>query len=166
MQRKPFELMRDHVRDIYHAVTGSEIPEPEQPAEGPSTEVSADAVLRLFADLEATARAIPTVSERVPPFSFAPPIDAIEDERELIIEVAVPGVERDDVEVALQDDLLVVSGARVSALATNGHWFRHAEIARGPFRRVVRLPPGIHGQPTVKVERGIIQVHVVKASAA
>lgn len=162
------ELMRDQVRAIYRALTGTDMPDTEQPAEqsAAQSEVSMDEVARRFADLESLARRIPVVVERVPPFSFAPPIDAIDDGHELIIEVSVPGVREEDVSVEREDDLLTISGVRGGSRASNGRSYFLAEIPRGPFHRAVRLPYAIQSEPRMEVERGLIRIHLAKTSVA
>ena len=154
------ELMHDHVRAIYRAVTGGDLPAPAEGGDAPSDEE----VERRFAELEALARAVPQIAERVPPFSFAPPMDAIGSDKELVIELAVPGVERRDVEVELNQDLLIVSGARGGERPGDGRAYLHAEIPRGPFRRVVRLPHAVAAPPRIEVEHGIIRVTLARAA--
>src|SRR4051794_33263966 len=104
--------MHDHVRAIYRAVTGRDLPEPEGSGTSTAEPASARQVERGFAELETMARTIPTVADRVPPFSFAPPLDAYRTDRELIIEIGVPGVDRDDVRVSLSKDTLFIEGSR------------------------------------------------------
>jgi len=164
MHRTTLELMRTHVREIHQALTGKDLPEENAPAAAPSEEISPDGVMRLFADLESAARTLPDVSERIPPFSFAPPIDLLENEKELVAEVAVPGVEKEDVEVEAKGDTLTINGVRTGT-EQNGYRFRHAEIARGPFHRVVRLPQPVTGEPRVQVQAGVIRVQLTKAPA-
>src|SRR5262249_21976441 len=127
---------------------------------------SLDVVAQRFADLELIARSIPAVAERIPPFSFAPPMDAIGTEKELIFEIAVPGIERNEVNIEVSDDLLVVSGSRAGEREVNGRTYYHAEIPRGPFRRVVRLPGAVVGEPRVELDRGLIRVRLTRATKA
>jgi HSP20 family molecular chaperone IbpA len=156
-------MMLDHVRAIHRAVTGGDPPEQAPPRdEMPSVE----SVTRLFAELEAYARSKPLLAERVPPFSFAPPLDVIGSERELIVELGVPGVERADVDVDLAGDLLTVSGARSTTAALDGRIYFHAEMPRGPFRRVVRLPEATGGPPRVEVDAGIVRVRLPRIARA
>ncbi|MHB8878591.1 MAG: Hsp20/alpha crystallin family protein, partial [Myxococcaceae bacterium] len=136
--------------------------EPRTPAEGA---VSPETIAQLFANLEAGARSIPSVAQRVPPFSFAPPLDALDEGNELIIEVAVAGVDREDVSVELNGEMLTISGVR-DEHTLNGGRIRHAEIARGPFHRMVRLPHQVQGEPRVEVEQGIVRIRLAKAPEA
>jgi HSP20 family molecular chaperone IbpA len=154
-------MMLDHVRAIHRAVTGSDLPE-AAPRSDEVQRPSLDAIARQFADLEAFARSMPLIAERVPPFSFAPPLDVIGTERELIVELGLPGIDRGDVEVDLTEDVLTVSGARATAQATDGRVYFHAEMPRGPFRRLVRLPEPASGPPRLEVENGIVRVRLAK----
>lgn len=169
MHPTTLSLMRDQVRAIYRAVTGTDMPEaspttPEGAAETP--EASVDEVARRFTELEALARSIPAVIERVPPFSFAPPLDALEEERLLLVELALPGVEKGDVSVERTEELLVVSGIRRGERAANGRTYLHAEIPRGPFHRVVRLPYATAGEPRVTLEDGVLRIQLSRVPTA
>lgn len=171
MHPSTIELMRDQARAIYRALTGSELPEPEPEPEGElrgeeeeQTALQPEEVARRFAELESMVRNVPAVMERVPPFSFVPPFDEIEDEEELLFELAVPGIDRDDVTVERNGDLLVVAGVRRGPRGTNGRGYLHAEIPRGPFHRVIQLPAGIETEPRVEVERGLLRIHLSKES--
>jgi HSP20 family protein len=155
-------LMRDQVRAIYRAITGEDMPE-EGVASPEEHGVSPDDVARRFAELEAITRSIPVLTERIPPFSFAPLLDVIDSGNELLIEVAVPGVGKEDILVELSGGQLILSGVRRGERAANGRVFYHAEIPRGPFYRVVPLPYPIVGEPRVEVRQGLIYVHLSKA---
>jgi HSP20 family molecular chaperone IbpA len=165
MRASRLEMMHDHVRAIHRAVTGGDPPEASLPRElgEPPT---LDSLLRRFAELEALARTAPPIAERVPPFSFAPPLDIIASERELIVEVGVPGIAADDVDVELNGQTLTISGARPTGVALNGRIYLRAELPRGPFRREVQLPPSTSGRPRVEVENGIVRVRLARAGKA
>ena len=161
MRGTTFELMQDHVRAIHRALTGKDPPEPVATPVTPPTQ---DEVVEHFTALEALANSIPTIAERVPPFSFSPPLDVSGTDQELILELGVPGVERDDVIVEFEGDTVVVSGARSTASALDGRLYFHAELPRGPFRRVVRLPQSTSGPARVEVAQGIVRVRLTKAT--
>lgn len=175
MRQTHLELMHDHVRAIHRAITGSDPPSPsasvpasapaksgERPAQAPTF----DELARRFAELESLARSLPSVAERVPPFSFAPPLDLIGTERDLIIELGVAGVDRESVDARVEEDYLVVTGSRSLAVLLDGRIYLHAEIPRGPFRREVQLTAAISGRPRVEVEDGIVRVRLSKSSTS
>jgi HSP20 family molecular chaperone IbpA len=158
------ELMRDQVRAIYRALTGDEMPDPKD--SGQPSEITMDEVARRFADLESMARRIPSVIEKVPPFSFAPPVDACDDGQDVVIEVAVPGVRQEDIEVARVGDMLTISGVRNGSQVSNGRNYFVAEIPRGPFHRALRLPYAVVSEPRVEVDGGIVRIRLAKTPAA
>jgi HSP20 family protein len=154
--------MHDQVRAIYRALTGGDLPELRAQEGAQPAAAHLEIIAQRFAELESIARRIPQVAERVPPFAFSPPLDVIEGDKELLIELAVPGVAKEDVHVDLNNDVLIVAGTRAGEKAANGRVFRHAEIPRGPFRRVLLLPQQVSGPPRVDVENGIIRIHLAK----
>jgi len=81
--------------------------------------------------------------------AWEPPADIIEDEREVVIVIAMPGVPADRVEVAVEGDAIVVRGERPLPFANARHAVRQLEIPYGVFeRRIplsgVRLESGSH----------------------
>jgi HSP20 family molecular chaperone IbpA len=164
LQRATIDIMREEVRAIFRAVTGTDMPEPVVPASAPAP--AEDEVTRSFADLEAAARLIPEVQERVPPFSFTPPLDVFEDKETLVFTLAVPGIDRDDVSVELRGDVLLISGVRRGEPVWNGHAQLHAEIPRGPFQRSVRLATPVAADLKVEIDRGLVRIQLSKKPAA
>jgi HSP20 family protein len=163
MHPELIEIMRTRVCTVYRALTGTDMPEPETPAS--EVEPPAEEVTRAFAELEAMARTDPRLAERVPPFSFTPPLDAIVDENELIIEVAVPGIERSDVTVESVSGTLVISGIPRDHRGAAVGAYSHAEIPRGPFYRAFRVPFPIQGEPIVDLDHGLLRVRLKSSEA-
>jgi HSP20 family molecular chaperone IbpA len=164
MNSTTIEAMHEQVRAIYRAVTGSQLIEETNL---PATQLSLEEtdVERRFAELDALARTKPELTCRIPPFSFTPLVDVLEGQDELLIEIAVPGVEPGDVVVSLQDDTLFVSGVRHGACGSNGRTFVRAEIPRGPFKTAIQLPCRTSAPAQVAVERGIILIQLQKLDA-
>lgn len=57
-------------------------------------------------------RTIPALAARIPPFSFTPALNALVESDELVIEAAVPGVDREDIAVTCTDGMLAIAGIR------------------------------------------------------
>ena len=72
---------------------------------------------------------------------WEPPADVFEDERELVIVVALPGVTADAVEVASEDGALVVRAQRPLPFTGSRRAVRQLEIPYGFFERRIPLPP-------------------------
>ena len=73
---------------------------------------------------------------------WEPPVDVFEDEREIVIVVAMPGVPADGVELVSEPGVVVVRGKRPFPLAGARHRVRQLEIPYGAFERRIALPPG------------------------
>ena len=71
---------------------------------------------------------------------WEPPVDIFEDEREVVIVVAMPGVPAERVEVTREPGVLVVRGERPLPFANSRHLVRQLEIPYGYFERRIPLP--------------------------
>jgi HSP20 family protein len=74
--------------------------------------------------------------------AWEPPVDILETERELIVLVALPGVNPDQVDVAMEGSELVVAGTRVLPAELSTAVIHRLELPQGRFERRMRLPPG------------------------
>jgi len=74
--------------------------------------------------------------------AWEPPVDVIETEREVLILVALPGVDPDGVEAAIEDGALVVAGRRVLPPELRTAVIHRLELPQGRFERRILLPPG------------------------
>ena len=82
----------------------------------------------------------PLASIREP--SWEPPIDVLETDRELLILIAVPGVDPNEVEALLEDRTLVVSGRRTLPAELRNARILRLELPQGRFERRIPLPSG------------------------
>lgn len=81
---------------------------------------------------------------------WEPPVDVFEDEHEVVVVVAMPGVAADRVQVEQTGEALVVRGRRPLPLSSGRHRVRALEIPHGAFERRIPLPPGLDiGRPEV-----------------
>lgn len=71
---------------------------------------------------------------------WEPPVDVFEDEREVVIVIALPGVTTQGVHAALEGDVLVVRAERRMPAANSRCAVRRLEIPYGHFER--RIPLG------------------------
>ncbi|HEV2220354.1 MAG TPA: Hsp20/alpha crystallin family protein [Casimicrobiaceae bacterium] len=74
--------------------------------------------------------------------SWEPPADVFEDEQEIVIVVAMPGVAPERIEVTNEPGALLVRGVRPLPLAGACQAIRRLEIPYGVFERRIALPPG------------------------
>ena len=73
---------------------------------------------------------------------WEPPIDVLETDDELLILVALPGVDLDQVEAVVDDGVLVVSGNRTLPAELRSARIHRLELPQGRFERRIALPAG------------------------
>lgn len=73
---------------------------------------------------------------------WEPPVDLYESAAEIGILVALPGVEPGQVQVAIEDGSLVVTGFRPMPAGDRSAVIRRLEIPHGRFERRIELPTG------------------------
>jgi HSP20 family protein len=74
--------------------------------------------------------------------SWQPPIDVLETDEELLIFVALPGVEADQVEAIIEGRMLLISGSRTLPEELRNAHIHRLELPQGRFERRIGLPPG------------------------
>jgi HSP20 family protein len=96
--------------------------------------------------------------------SFECPVDVWESDTEVVVEAEVPGAAIASVEARLDGDALVLAGEMPAAPEENATFLR-VERYRGPFRRVVRLPSEVEGEPAATLRAGVLEVRLPKRRA-
>ena len=71
---------------------------------------------------------------------WEPPVDVFEDEREIVVIIALPGVPAERVEVTTEPGVLVVRAERRVPFVGSGRAVRRLEIPYGYFERRIPLP--------------------------
>jgi HSP20 family protein len=74
--------------------------------------------------------------------SWEPPIDVLETDDELLIFVALPGVDPEEVEAVIADGVLIVSGQRTLPRELRDAHIHRLELPQGRFERRIALPAG------------------------
>jgi HSP20 family molecular chaperone IbpA len=94
---------------------------------------------------------------------WEPPVDVFEDEREIVIVVAIPGVAAGDVEVTSEPGALLVRAERPLPFAGSSHAVRQLEIPYGYFERRIPLPQVRLGGITRELTHGCLILRLRKA---
>ena len=95
--------------------------------------------------------------------------DIQETDKEIIVKVDLPGVDKDAIKVSLADDnTLRISGERQELKGSqgqqNGAYYYKAERQQGSFERQIKLPaPAQNTGMQAKYENGVLAVTVLKA---
>jgi HSP20 family molecular chaperone IbpA len=97
--------------------------------------------------------------------TWEPPVDVLETGREVLVLVALPGVDPDRVEVAIEGDELLVVGTRVLPPELRTAMIHRLELPQGQFARRVRLPAGRYAGVRRSTVHGCLAVTLQKAGA-
>jgi HSP20 family molecular chaperone IbpA len=97
--------------------------------------------------------------------TWEPPVDILETGREVLVLVALPGVDSDQVEVAIDGADLVVAGTRVLPEELRTALIHRLELPQGRFARRVRLPAGRYSDVRRSVVHGCLLITMQKAES-
>ncbi len=102
-----------------------------------------------------------TQSEQRTPV-WEPPVDVLETAGQLVILVALPGVDPETIGSAIEGDALIVVGRRSLPAALNAAVIHRLELPHGRFERRVMLPSGSYGGIRSAVDNGCLIVTLDK----
>ena len=71
-----------------------------------------------------------------------PPVDMLETDHELLVLAALPGVDPERIQVAIDNGVLVIAGERVLPQELRIARIHRLELPQGRFERQLPLPPG------------------------
>jgi HSP20 family protein len=78
--------------------------------------------------------------------AWQPPADVLETDQEVVVILALPGVDPEDVVAVIDDGELTVVGQRVLPPQLQSASIHRLELPQGRFERRLRLPPGRYGE--------------------
>ena len=93
---------------------------------------------------------------------WEPPADVLELENEVLILVALPGVDANEAEATIEDGALVVVGRRVLPPELRTAVIHRLELPQGRFERRVPLPPGRYSSVRRSAANGCLIVSLQK----
>ena len=94
--------------------------------------------------------------------SWSPACNAYEDERSYWVQAALPGLDRKDIEIVVEDEVLTIKGERKEDASTDRTYFVR-EFNRGSFARSFKLPKTAdQSKVSATYQDGILTVEVPK----
>jgi HSP20 family protein len=103
------------------------------------------------------------VSRHTRAAAWAPPVDVLETEREVLVLAALPGVDVAKVEAAIEGAVLVIAGQRVLPPELRTATIHRLELPQGRFERRVPLPPGRYDSVRRAESNGCLVISLTKA---
>jgi HSP20 family protein len=119
---------------------------------------------RLFDDFLQPS-AVPTMADSaVATALITPQMNVSETDNEIRIAAELPGVDLDDLEVDVMDDMLVIRGEKRLERSDEDENFHFVECAYGSFQRTVQLPFAADpDQVQANFENGVLSITVPKS---
>ena len=94
--------------------------------------------------------------------AWEPPVDVLETEDAVLVLVALPGVDPQQVQLVIRSGVLLIAGERVLPRELRTAIIHRIELPQGRFERQVRLPAGRYEQPVSGVADGCLIVKLPK----
>jgi len=96
--------------------------------------------------------------------AWAPPIDVYETDDRYVITAEVPGIARDQVELALQDNRLTIRGTRSPTAETATRHYHQVERGHGSFLRTFQFADAVDQEHiAADLRDGVLTVILPKA---
>jgi HSP20 family protein len=98
---------------------------------------------------------------------WVPAMEITETPSEMIVSAELPGIEKKDVDISVDDDLLTISGEKAEEKTTDDKKFHLWERSYGSFRRSFSLPRGVDASKiNAEFKNGVLKVHMPKTTEA
>lgn len=94
---------------------------------------------------------------------YTPAIDIKEEDDKLVVTTDLPGINKEDVQINLKEDILEISAKTGKEKETEEEGYLRRERAYTQFYRAVRLPASVKEEgSTAKMENGVLTITLPK----
>ena len=99
--------------------------------------------------------------------AFAPPLDVIDRGNEILVRADLPGLDRNDIEIQVEDGMLSVRGEREEQHEENKDNYRWCERWEGAFMRSIPLPAEVEREKIqAEFKNGVLEIRIPKKKEA
>jgi HSP20 family protein len=99
--------------------------------------------------------------------AWAPAVDMIDHDEEIILRADLPGLDEKDIEVTVQDGVLAIRGQRKEEKEEKKENYYYSERSYGAFARMLTLPASVEADKVkATFKKGVLEVHLPKAKEA
>lgn len=122
---------------------------------------------RLFEEMFGSLARRAGTAQGSPEAEWAPAIDVLQRDGDLVVRAEIPGAKPEDVDVTVQNGVLTISGRREEEREEERGGYLVRERRSGVFRRSLQLPQDVEeGKINARFEDGVLEVVVQGAAAA
>ena len=96
---------------------------------------------------------------------FNPCIDVTETDKEIKVSAELPGLDENDIELTLSNDMLTISGEKKEETEDKGKNYYRMERSYGSFQRSIALTPGVETDKVeAKFNKGVLTITLPKTA--
>jgi HSP20 family protein len=93
--------------------------------------------------------------------AWVPAVDVERENGNLVVRADIPGIKPEEVKIAVEDDILTVSGEHEETKEEKNKDYLRRERRYGSFSRSMALPPGVEAkQIKAKTHDGVVEVTI------
>jgi HSP20 family protein len=97
---------------------------------------------------------------------WLPAVDILEKDDQVIVRADLPGLKKEDVEVAVEGDLLTIRGSRQEEKEVKEKDYYRSERSMGEFERTIALPDGVSTESIhASYQNGVLEVVIPRPNA-
>ncbi len=94
---------------------------------------------------------------------FVPSIDVYETDKDITVEVELPGMDEKDIDITINDNVLTISGKKESEVTEKDKSYYRHELSYGSFQRSIELPGDIdEDKIEATYKKGVLKVVLPK----
>lgn len=97
--------------------------------------------------------------------TFSPLVNIVESKDAYFVEAELPGVKKEDIDVSMKEDYLVIKGEKKSFNEEKKEQYRRVERSHGSFYRTIALPSDIDKeQIDAQLKDGVLMISLKKSA--
>ena len=98
---------------------------------------------------------------------FVPAVDMYQDEKNVIVEAQMAGIDPDNVAISIENDILIIKGESEKISEVDDKNYYKKEIKRGSFYRTIQLPTHVAGDKAeAESNDGVLKIIIPKLGEA
>lgn len=107
----------------------------------------------------------PEITRMLPTFEPTPSVDIYEEGKNIIVKSDLPGMTKDDIEITLTEDNIIITGEKKKEEKTAKKDYYCVERSYGSFRRSIPLPVEVQTEKAKASFRdGVLELRIPKAA--
>ena len=96
---------------------------------------------------------------------FYTSVDMYDNKNEIVVKAEVPGVDKDNLNISISDNMLTIKGEMKKEEETKEEDYYYSERSYGSFMRVLNLPAKVNEKKIkASFKDGVLEIHMPKAA--